>query len=149
MSVMTQNSVDLNDREMQVPLKAHGSRLVFMPGILRKLIQFEMHLKRGDFASLYAKVRLYPVSRHLAPLGTVETICAAFDLACIWYWKPILCLQRSATITCVLRDHGVSAQMIIGAHNFPFKAHAWVEVAEQVVGDKPYMREIYSVLDVC
>ena len=31
----------------------------------------------------------------------------------------------------------------------PFKAHAWVEVAGVVVNDKPYMPEMYAVLDRC
>jgi len=30
-----------------------------------------------------------------------------------------------------------------------FKAHAWMEVDDRVVNDKPYVREIYTVLDVC
>jgi len=146
---MRQDAAHPNDREIPAPPKASRSRLHFVPGIFRKLVQFEIYLKRGDFVSLYTRVRRVPVARHLPPLGTVESICEALDLASIWYWKPILCLQRSAVLTCVLRNQGVSAQMVIGAHNFPFKAHAWVEVAEQVVGDKPYMREMYSVLEVC
>jgi len=39
--------------------------------------------------------------------------------------------------------------MVIGAQKLPFKAHAWVEVNEQVVNDKPYTREMYAVLDRC
>jgi len=39
--------------------------------------------------------------------------------------------------------------MVIGASQMPFRSHAWVEVAAQVVNDKPYVRELYSVLDCC
>jgi hypothetical protein len=39
--------------------------------------------------------------------------------------------------------------MVLAAQTLPFKAHAWVEVDEVVVSDKPYMREIYQVLDLC
>jgi len=39
--------------------------------------------------------------------------------------------------------------MILGAQQMPFKAHAWVEVDGRVVNDKPYMREMYPVLDRC
>jgi hypothetical protein len=39
--------------------------------------------------------------------------------------------------------------MVIGAQQMPFKAHAWVEVAGQVVNDKPYTPEMYAVLDRC
>ena len=36
-----------------------------------------------------------------------------------------------------------------GVQKLPFKAHAWVEVDGRVVNDKPYMREMYTVLDRC
>jgi uncharacterized membrane protein YcgQ (UPF0703/DUF1980 family) len=71
------------------------------------------------------------------------------DMACIWYWKEALCLQRSAATACLLKKYGVPAQMVIGAQQMPFKAHAWVEVDGRVVNDKPYTPEMYAVLDRC
>jgi len=70
-------------------------------------------------------------------------------LVCIWYWKEVRCLQRSAVTACMLRRYGVTAQMVIGAQQLPFKAHAWVEVDGCVVSDRPYMQEMYLVLDRC
>ena len=70
-------------------------------------------------------------------------------MACIWYWKEALCLQRSAATACLLKQYGVLAQMVIGAQQMPFKAHAWVEVDGRVVNDKPYTPEMYAVLDRC
>lgn len=113
------------------------------------LIQFDLYLARGNFQSLYDKVRGCPVKTVVLSRDPVERVCAAVDMACIWYWKQVLCLQRSAATTCVLKQHGVPAQMILGAQQMPFKAHAWVEVDGRVVNDKPYMREMYAVLDRC
>lgn len=114
-----------------------------------RLIQFDLYLARGNFKALYEKVRAYPI-RKTAPLpDTTERICAAVDMACIWYWKEVLCLQRSAATACLLKRAGVPAQMIIGAQQMPFKAHAWVEVDSRVVNDRTYMREMYAVLDRC
>ena len=112
------------------------------------LIQFDLFLARGKFQVLYRKVREYPVRSEASP-AAVERVCAAVDMASIWYWKPVLCLQRSAVTACLLKHHGVHAQMIFGARQMPFRAHAWVEVDGRVVNDKPYMREIYDVLDRC
>jgi hypothetical protein len=39
--------------------------------------------------------------------------------------------------------------MVIGAQVLPFKSHAWVEVDGRVVNDKPYIPEIYRVLERC
>lgn len=114
-----------------------------------KLILFDLYLARGNFAALYGKVRNYPVSSKKPMHDAVERICSAMDMACIWYWKEARCLQRSAATACLLKQYGVRAQMVIGAQQLPFKAHAWVEVEGCVVNDKPYMREMYAVLDRC
>jgi hypothetical protein len=114
-----------------------------------KLIYFDLYLARGNFSALYEKVRNYPVQKSLPSPRSVEEICAAVDMACIWYWKEALCLQRSAATACLLRQYGVPAQLVIGAQQMPFKAHAWVEVGGRVVNDKPYMHEMYAVLDQC
>jgi len=114
-----------------------------------RLIQFDFYLARGDFQALYDKVRNHPIGGSPASPDAAEKICSAMDMACIWYWKEALCLQRSAATACLLRRHGVRAEMVIGAQQIPFKSHAWVEADGRVVNDKPYMSEMYSVLDRC
>lgn len=114
-----------------------------------KLIYFDLRLARGNFASLYDKVRNYPIAPQIPTNNTVEQICSAVEMACIWYWKEALCLQRSAATACLLKKYGVPAQLVIGAQQMPLKAHAWVEVNGRVVNDKPYTPEIYAVLDRC
>jgi hypothetical protein len=114
-----------------------------------KLILFDLFLARGNFAALYDKVRKYPVGNGPVAPHATERVCSAVDMACIWYWKEALCLQRSAATACLLKQNGVPAQMVIGAQQMPFKAHAWVEVDGRVVNDKPYTPEMYAVLDRC
>lgn len=114
-----------------------------------KLISFDLCLLRGHFPLLYDKVHNYPVHSKRPPGDAVTRICSAMDLACVWYWKQPLCLQRSAATACLLKRYGVPAQLVIGAQRLPFKAHAWVEVGNTVVNDKAYIREIYRVLDRC
>lgn len=113
------------------------------------LVSFDLVLRRGNFSALYAKVRDFPIRNRVPAGDAVERTCAAMDMACIWYWKEVLCLQRSAATACLLKQHGVAAQMVIGGQQMPFKAHAWVEVAGRVVNDKPYTPEKYAVLDRC
>jgi hypothetical protein len=114
-----------------------------------KLIRIDLYLARGNFSALYSKIRNSPVGRPVETPDAIEKICAAVDMACIWYWKEVLCLQRSVATACLLKHYGVSAQMMIGAQQMPFKAHAWVEVDGRVVNDKPYVQEMYAVLDRC
>jgi hypothetical protein len=114
-----------------------------------KLIRIDLFLARGNFAALYNEVRNYPVVGTLQSPAAAEKVCAALDMACIWYWREVLCLQRSAATACLLKRQGVNAQMTIGVQQMPFKAHAWVEVDGRVINDKPHMREMYAVLDQC
>ncbi|MGA8104104.1 MAG: lasso peptide biosynthesis B2 protein [Candidatus Acidiferrales bacterium] len=114
-----------------------------------ELAHFELYLMRGNFAGLYARVRNYPTRQNPPRANAIDKICGAVGIACIWYWKTALCLQRSAATACLLRRNGVPAQLVIGVQQLPFKSHAWVEVDGQVVDDKPYIPQIYTVLDRC
>jgi hypothetical protein len=129
-------------------LEVHAVVFLVLQAYLR-LIQFDSYLARGDFEALYNKVRNFPIGKKPAALNSVERVCSAVDMACIWYWKEALCLQRSAATACLLKRHGVPAQLVIGAQQMPFKAHAWVEVDGCVVNDKPYTPDMYAVLDRC
>ena len=113
------------------------------------LMLLDVYLLRGNFAVLHSKIHRYPVAKTTPNPGTVSRICSAVDVACMLYPKQALCLQRSSVATCLLRQHGVNAEMVIGVQKLPFKAHAWVEVNGQVVNDKPYTSEMYSVLERC
>jgi Transglutaminase-like superfamily len=110
---------------------------------------FDAYLATGDFARLYSRVRNCPIDTREPQADAIDRICSAVDMASIWYWKEVLCLQRSAATTCLLRRRGVAAQMVIGVQTMPFKAHAWVEVNGSVVNDRTYTPEMYQVLDRC
>jgi hypothetical protein len=115
----------------------------------RMLIRFDSYLARQNFSALYQKVCNYPIGKRTSPPDSIERICLEMDMASIWYPKQVLCLQRSAATACLLKRYGIRAQMVIGAQQLPFKAHAWVEVEGRIVNDKPYTREMYAELDRC
>jgi hypothetical protein len=80
---------------------------------------------------------------------SVGGLCDAVDLACVLYFKRVLCLQRSAATAVMLRGYGWDAAMVIGVQILPFQSHAWVECQGTVVNDKTYIRDIYRVLERC
>jgi hypothetical protein len=121
-------------------------RLLTLTAYLR-LVQFDFYIIRGDFEKLYRRVRREPVRKNSVSTTHLEQICSAMDMACIWYWKEVRCLQRSAATACLLRKFGIPGEMVIGAQQLPFQAHAWVEVNGRVVNDKPYIPDIYAVLE--
>ena len=114
-----------------------------------KLVQFDVYLARRKFSALHNKVRNCPSGRTLGSADDIGRVCHAVDVACIWYFKQVLCLQRSAVTCCLLRRYGVPAELVIGIRKLPFQAHAWVEVNRQVVNDKTHMPELFTILDRC
>ena len=81
------------------------------------------------------------------PESIVErAICDAVVLACCFYWKPVLCLQRSTCAVRLLRAYGIPARLVIGYRPRPFFSHAWVEVDGRVVNDSPVYQQRLRVL---
>ena len=76
-----------------------------------------------------------------------QMICDAVLLATCFYWKPVLCLQRSVATTRLLRKYGINAQLTIGYRPSPFFSHAWVEVHGRVVyGSAAYRTRLQTLL---
>lgn len=122
-------------------------RLVFESWLL--LLYFDFMMRLRDFKSLHSFVRNIKVrARGDLDFSSTE-LCHAMDLACVFYFKRVLCLQRSAATTLLLRRHGWRAEMVIGVQVVPFRSHAWVEIDSVIVNDKPYVLDIYSVLERC
>lgn len=114
------------------------------------LLRLEFVMRIRGFEALHEAVRSQPVITATSPNGpSSELLCRAVDCACVLYFKLVLCLQRSSATTVILRRYGWDAQMVIGAQVAPFKSHAWVEVGKTVANDKPYMLDIYQVLERC
>jgi Transglutaminase-like superfamily len=114
------------------------------------LLRFEFVMLFRGFKNLHgivSKRNVYVME--LTDRPSVECLCKAVDYACVFYFKRVLCLQRSAAATLLLRRYGWTAEMVIGAQMLPFKSHAWVEVDGVIVNDKPYMPDIYQVLERC
>jgi len=75
-----------------------------------------------------------------------RAICDAVLLATCFYWKPVLCLQRSVCTVRLLRKHGVAARLAIGYRPSPFFSRAWVEVDGRVVCGSPAYQKRLQLL---
>ena len=101
------------------------------------------------FETIYSMVKGWQVVNSQPHADIVDRLCAAINIACIWYPKQALCLQRSFVTTYLLRKHGVPAQMVVGAQKLPFKAHAWVEVDGRPINECSNVRATYAIWDRC
>lgn len=119
--------------------------LVLKSWALLLYLDCAMHLR--SFKVLHRIVRRQEVRSLSAASDPAELVCKAVDLACAFYFKRVLCLQRSAATTLLLRQVGKRAELVIGAQLVPFRSHAWVEIGGHVINDKPYLEQIFQVLE--
>ena len=109
---------------------------------------FDVILSYRSLETLCSIVRSVPVrpSCLVSDATAVAEVSRAIERACIWYPKKVLCLQRSAVTTYLLRRRGIDAHMVVGVRAMPFLAHAWVEVQGRVVNDFPRVKTFYHSL---
>jgi hypothetical protein len=105
--------------------------------------------RNRNFAKMLRLVGNWRVISPAKVPDAVDQVCDAVNYACVWYPKQVLCLQRSAVTTCLLRSCGVDAKMVIGAQKLPFKAHAWTEVDGCAINERRDVQKIYGVWERC
>jgi len=139
----SRNKLKENDGRVKVSPRCLVSRAVI------GLLLFEFLSSRAAFSRIHAVVAAWPTAAaHSAP-DSVQRVCRAVNHACVWYPKRVLCLQRSAVTVCLLRNCGITAEMVIGAQKCPFKAHAWTEVAGRPVNERTDVQRNYLVWERC
>lgn len=111
------------------------------------LFYFDCLIRLRGFEVIHSTVRKRRVNT--VKRNDVDELCRAIDYGCVFYFKRVLCLQRSAATALLLRRHGWAAELVIGVQLLPFYSHAWVEVEGRVVNDKPYVVDKFEVLERC
>jgi hypothetical protein len=122
--------------------------LLFVRAYL-SLLTWERPIARRDFANVYRRVRDHAVTTVSPRADSCARASRAVNLACAAYFKEVQCLQRSATLVCLLRDLGSPAFLVLGAQHLPFSGHAWVEVNGEIVNDDKLTVLKFGILDRC
>ena len=123
--------------------------LVFFARAYFEFLRMEIALGKNDFARIHKLVRSTGVSSVLHDAVVLSRLLRAVDLASVFYPKEVKCLQRASATTRLLRGFGFPAKMAIGVQFTPFRSHAWVEINDSVVNDKPDLPQTYTVLERC
>ena len=111
-----------------------------------ELVRYDVMMALRGFGSIQRQLkRQSPVTKAADP-ERQQAICNAVLLATCFYWKPVLCLQRSVCAVRLLRSYGLPAKLVIGYRPAPFLSHAWVEVDGRVVNSSPGYKQRLRVL---
>lgn len=111
-----------------------------------QLLRYDLWNTTLGFQRIHLQVTRQRVAPRTSLPGLESVICDAVSLAACFYWRPVLCLQRSVATTLLLRKHGIHGILVIGYRPSPFFSHAWVEVDGRVVNDSPGYKERLQVL---
>ena len=124
---------------------ARYASLVFTA--LCEITRYELIVSLRGIGCILRQLRQQRVSQKPCTEALQQAICEAVLLATCFYWKPVLCLQRSVCTVRLLRKYGIDARLVIGYRPSPFFSHAWVEVNGRVVyGSAAYQKRLQSLL---
>jgi hypothetical protein len=134
-----------NERAFSTNLGEQRIALRTIVWVLFLFVAIDIYLKLAGFNSLLTRIKTYP-TKFSQTRSDINVYIAALDHAQVYYPKKEMCLQRSAALTLLLRDKGHSAQMVVGTQPYPTKAHAWVELDNQVIGESVKIKSVYHEL---
>jgi transglutaminase superfamily protein len=120
-------------------------RAALVGAALADLLWLDLWARLG-FSRMHRAVARTAAARRASATALRDVRLAVRD-ACVFYFKPVPCLHRSAVVTRMLRRRGVDAQLVIGYQPIPPAFHAWVEVDRRVVWDQLDQLPFFRVLD--
>jgi len=111
-----------------------------------ELARYDLINAATGFQGIHSRLARQRVAPQELQRHAEAVVCEAVSLAACFYFRPVLCLQRSVATTRLLRKGGIKGQLVIGYRAAPFFSHAWVEVDGRVVNDSPVYKERLQVL---
>jgi len=115
---------------------------------LFEILRYEVIMSLRGSGRILSQLRRQSIATKPTCHAVERAICDAVLLATCFYWKPVLCLQRSVCTVRLLRRYGIHGRLVIGYRPSPFFSHAWVEVDGRVVYGSPAYQKRLQVLHV-
>ena len=122
-------------------------RIVLAARALWELCRYDLVAATSGFQGVHRKLQGLACGRRSSRSGMETVVLRTVAAMSSFYWKPVLCLQRSVVTVRLLRQYGIEAQVVIGCRSAPFASHAWVEVNGCVVNDSSGYQQKLRVLE--
>ena len=91
-----------------------------------ELVTFDLVNAVSGFQGIHSHLARQRVRSTKLDKWADTAICESVSLATCFYFRPVLCLQRSVAAARLLRKHGIPSRLVIGYRAAPFFSHAWV-----------------------
>ena len=123
------------------------ARILLAARAMWELCRYDLVAATSGFRGVHRKLQGLACGRRSSHSDLQIVVPRTVTAVCSFYWKPVLCLQRSVVAARLLRQYGIDAQVVIGCHAAPFASHAWVEVDGRVVNDSSGYQQKLRVLE--
>jgi len=107
----------------------------------------DVAVRTVGFAHIRRRLAKYALRQADVTPEDLGRALAAVNHAALYYPRELKCFPRSAALTWLLRRRGIPAQLIIGCRHTPFYGHAWVQLGDNVINDKPIVKTLYPELE--
>jgi hypothetical protein len=122
-------------------------RIVLAVRAMWELCRYDVVAATSGFRGVYRRLQGLACGSRSSHCGLETAIPRTVTAVSSFYWKRVLCLQRSVVTARLLRQYGIEAQVVIGCRAAPFASHAWVEVNGRVVNDSSGYQQKLRVLE--
>jgi hypothetical protein len=123
------------------------ARILLAVRAMWELCRYDLAAAASGFRGVHRKLQGLACGGRSSHPGLEIVIPRTVTAVSSFYWKPVLCLQRSVVAVRLLRHYGIEAQVVIGCRAAPFASHAWVEVNGRVVNDSSGYQQKLRVLE--
>jgi hypothetical protein len=128
-------------------MKLQYVRILVATQVFWELLRYDLLAGISGFRGVHSKSSRRVTGRRRSGMDLESIIPRVVAAASSFYWKPILCLQRSVVTMRVLRKHGINAEVVIGCRPAPFVGHAWVEVDGRAASDSRGYQQKLAILE--
>lgn len=110
---------------------------------IRSFVPARITATTGNIESFVAESKRKALERPDST-ETLASLVAVYAHCRTWFFRAAgACLLDSLTLNRFLAYFGVASAVVVGVRSCPFTAHAWVQVDEVVVNDRPEVVRAY------
>lgn len=104
-------------------------------------------VKFKGFKALITIIKKHKPIKYILPSAReIENLQNCLNKACKIFPIKTKCLEWAATLCLMFLKRDWYSNIVIGVQNYPFMAHAWVEVDNTIIGDDPKLRDGLSII---
>jgi len=92
------------------------------------------------------KQRKNQINYTIPPVKDLQHLVNCLNKAALFYTKSTKCLEWATALSFLCLKRQWVCNLVIGAQNYPFIAHAWAEVDQQIVADSKDFPENLSII---